>query len=171
MNLFRKNTIVSGAFAALFLLTELTASPAAHASSPSLVQATNQLGASAIDGLVPSTKIITLIAFANPGTDYALHQLSASGTAAAPFVVPPNQNFVITSVEITPFSNDAEFTPNYVYLVAENPYAFYELWLVSNQVSTSFQYPTGVVLQAGTSPAVVTQLTCDIFIHGYLTPA
>ena len=98
MNLFRKNTIVSGAFAALFLLTELTASTAAHASSPSLVQATNQLGASAIDGLVPSTKIITLIAFANPGTDYALHQLSASGTAAAPFVVPPNQNFVITSV-------------------------------------------------------------------------
>jgi len=168
---FRKNAVTSATFVALVLLNALNPSTAAHASSASLVRAINRVAAPAIEGLVPSTKVVTLTAFANPGTNYSLHQISASGTAEAPFVVPANQNLVITSVEITPMSNTSNFAPNYVYLVAESPYAFYELWLVSNQVSTLFQYPTGFVLQAGTSPAVVTQVTCDIFIHGYLTPA
>jgi hypothetical protein len=55
--------------------------------------------------------------------------------------------------------------------MGEDPFVVYELWLVSNQVSTSFTYPTGIVLEGGSTPWVSAQLTCDIFIHGYLTPA
>jgi hypothetical protein len=153
-------------------LAALNPSPAAHASSASLARAINQTGAPVIEsGLVPSTKIVTLITFINPGNAISLHQVTASGTSTEPYVVPAAQNLVITSVEITPFSNSAALAPNYVYFMGEDPFVLYELWLVSNQVSTSFQYPTGIVVEAGSTPWVSAQLTCDIFIHGYLTPA
>jgi hypothetical protein len=174
MNLFRKNAIMpsSGAFGALILLTALTTSPAAHASSAFLSRAIKHAGTPVIEaGLVPSKKIVTLEAFINPGSNYSLHLVSASGDSTDPFVVPSGQNFVITSVEITPFSNNAALAPNYVYLLGQDPFVVYELWLVSNQVSTSFQYPTGIVLEAGSTPWVSAQLMCDIFVHGYLTPA
>jgi len=174
MNLFRKNAITpsSGAFAALVLLTALATSPAANASSAFLSRAINHAGAPVIEaGLVPSKKIVTLTTLINPGNVVSLHQVTASGDSTEPFVVPSGQNFVITSVEITPFSNNAALAPNYVYFMGEDPFVVYELWLVSNQVSTSFTYPTGIVLEAGSTPWVSAQLTCDIFIHGYLTPA
>jgi hypothetical protein len=172
MNPLRKNVVMSGTFAALVLLSALTASPAANASGTSLVQAVQQAGAAVIvPSIVPSTKMVTLSAFINPGSLYSLHQVSASGDSTEPFVVPSGENFVITSVEITPLSNSPVPAPNYVYFQEEGPYVLYELWLVSNQVSTSFQYPTGFVLQAGSSPVVSAQLMCDIFVHGYLTAA
>jgi len=172
MNLFRKNAITpsSGAFAALVLLTALTTSTAANASGAFLSRAINRAGAPVIEaGLVPSKKIVTLTTFINPGNAITLHQVTASGTATEPYVVPAGQNFVITSVEITPMSNTVALAPNYVYFMGEDPFVLYELWLVSNQVSTSFQYPTGIVVEAGSTPWVSAQLTCDIFIHGYLT--
>ena len=172
MNLFRKNAITpsSGAFAALVLLTALTTSTAANASGAFLSRAINRAGAPVIEaGLVPSKKIVTLTTFINPGNAITLHQVTASGTATEPYVVPAGQNFVITSVEITPMSNTVALAPNYVYFMGEDPFVLYELWLVSNQVSTSFQYPTGIVVEAGSTPWVSAQLACDIFIHGYLT--
>ena len=120
---------------------------------------------------MPSKRIVTLEAFINPGSNYSLHLVSASGDSTDPFVVRSGQNFVITSVEITPFSNNTALAPNYVYLLGQDPFVVYELWLVSNQVATSFQYPTGIVLEAGSTPWVSAQLMCDIFVHGYLTPA
>jgi hypothetical protein len=172
MNLVLKNAITSRTFAVLVLLTALTTSPAAHASSAFLRRAINHAGAPGIEaGLVPSKKIVTLEAFINPGSNYSLYQVSASGDSKEPFLVPSGQNFVVTSVEITPFSDNAALAPNYVYLLGQDPFVVYELWLVSNQVSMSFQYPTGIVLEAGSTPWVSAQLTCDIFVHGYLTPA
>ncbi len=172
MNLLLKNAITSRIIAALVLLTSLTTSAAAHASSAFLSRAINHAGAPVIEaGLVPSKKIVTLEAFIEPGSNYSLHLVSASGDSTDPFVVPSGQSFVITSVEITPFSNNAALAPNYVYLLGQDPFVVYELWLVSNQVSTSFQYPTGILLESGSTPWVSAQLMCDIFVHGYLTPA
>ncbi|MGA8669229.1 MAG: hypothetical protein WB679_05105 [Terracidiphilus sp.] len=172
MNLLLKNAITSRTIAALVLLTSLTTSAAAHASSAFLSRAIHQAGAPVIEaGLVPSKKIVTLEAFIKPGSNYSLHLVSASGDSTDPFVVPSGQSFVITSVEITPFSNNAALAPNYVYLLGQDPFVAYELWLVSNQVSTSFQYPTGILLESGSTPWVSAQLMCDIFVHGYLTPA
>ena len=48
---------------------------------------------------------------------------------------------------------------------------FDEYWLVSDLVTTSFDYPTGFVIKSGSAPVVSGQLGCIITVHGYLTAA
>lgn len=172
MNLFRKNLITSGAFAALVLLAGLTASPTAHASSAFLARVINQIGSPVtVPGLVPSTKIVTLTTGVDSGVGlYPLHLVSSTGEEVAPFVVPAGQNLVVTTVEITPIQLGTTLVPGMV-LLEETQYVQYKMWLVSNLVTTSFEYPTGFVLQAGSAPVVQGQMNCFITIHGYLTPA
>jgi hypothetical protein len=174
MNLFRKNGITpsSRAFGALILLTALTTSPAVHASSAFLNRAINRACAPLIEaGLVPSKKIVTLATGVEAGGGlYPLHLVSSTGEAVAEYVVPAGQNLVVTTVEITPTQSGTTFAPATVYL-EETQYVEYKIWLVSNLVSTSFEYPTGFVVQAGSAPVVQAQMGCIITIHGYLTPA
>ena len=175
MNLLRKNAITSGTFAALLLLTALTTSTPARAYGASLSGAIHQIGrpviTTTIPVLVPSSKMVTLATGVEPGAGlFPLHLVTQEGETVAAYVVPAGQDLVITSVEITPFQNGAAYAPAMVYL-EQTQYVGYEYWLVSNLVSTSFQYPTGFVLQSGSAPLVLGELGCIITVHGYLTAA
>ena len=175
MNLLCKNVITSGSFAALALLTALTTSTPARAFGASLSGTIHQtvfpLITTTIPVPVPSSKIVTLATGVEPGAGlFPLHLVSSEGEAVAGYVVPAGQDLVITSVEITPFQNGGAYAPAMVYL-ERTQYVGYEYWLVSNLVSTSFEYPTGFVLQSGSAPVVVAELGCIITVHGYLTPA
>jgi len=69
MNLLLKNAITPRTSAVLVLLTALTTSAGAHASSVFLSRAINHAGAPVIEAsLVPSKKIATVEAFINPGS-------------------------------------------------------------------------------------------------------
>ena len=175
MNLLRKNVIKSGTLAALLLLTALTASTPARAFGATLFGAIHQIGlpviTTTIPVLVPSSKMVTLATGVEPGAGlFPLHLVTSEGEAVAGYVVPAGQDLVITSVEITPFQNGGAYAPAMVYL-EQTQYVGYKYWLVSNLVSTSFEYPTGFVLPSGSSPLVLGELGCIITIHGYLTPA
>ncbi len=175
MNLSRKNVVTSGKLAALFLLTALITFTTARAFGAPLSGATRQIAdpgiATTIPSPVPASKIVTLATGVEPGAGlFPLHLVTSQGEAVAGYVVPAGQDLVITSVEITPFQNGAAYAPAMVYL-EQTQYVGYEYWLVSNLVSTSFQYPTGFVLQSGSAPLVLGELGCIITVHGYLTAA
>jgi hypothetical protein len=175
MKLLRKNVITSGTVAALVLLTALTTSTPSRAFGTSLVGAIHQTGlpviTTTIPALVPSSKIVTLATGVEPGAGlFPLHLVSSEGEDVAGYVVPAGQDLVITSVEITPFQNGGAYAPAMVYL-EQTQYVGYEYWLVSNLVSTSFEYPTGIVIKSGSAPVVLAELGCIITVHGYLTPA
>jgi hypothetical protein len=175
MNLLRKNVITSGSFAALALLTALTTSTPARALGASMSGAIRQIGLPVITTTIPvpvaSSKIVTLATGVEPGAGlFPLHLVTPEGEAIAGYVVPAGQDLVITSVEITPFQNGVAYAPAMVYL-EQTQYVGYEYWLVSNVVSTSFEYPTGFVIESGSAPVVVAELGCIITVDGYLTPA
>jgi hypothetical protein len=175
MNLLRKNVIPSGAFAALLLLTALANSTPARAFGASLSGTVHPIGlpviTTTIPPLVPSSKMVTLATGVEPGAGlFPLHRVTPEGEAVAGYVVPAGQDHVITSVEITPFQNGSAYAPAMVYL-EQTQYVGYKYWLVSNLVSTSFEYPTGFVIKSGSAPLVLGELGCIITIHGYLTPA
>jgi hypothetical protein len=173
MNLLRKNAITSGTFAALVLLTALPTSTPARAFGASLVGGIHQTGLPVITATipVPSSKIVTLATGVEPGAGlFPLHLVSSEGEAVAGYVVPAGQDLVITSVEITPFQNGGAYAPAMVYL-EQTQYVGYEYWLVSNLVSTSFEYPTGFVIKSGSAPVAIAELGCIITVHGYLTAA
>ena len=175
MNLLRKNVIPSGAFAALLLLTALANSTPARAFGASLSGTVHPIGlpviTTTIPPLVPSSKMVTLATGVERGAGlFPLHRVTPEGEAVAGYVVPAGQDLVITSVEITPFQNGSAYAPAMVYL-EQTQYVGYKYWLVSNLVSTSFEYPTGFVIKSGSAPLVLGELGCIITIHGYLTPA
>ncbi len=174
MNLLRNNVTTSGTVTALLLLTALTPPTSARALGHSLFGAIPPTGlpviTTTVPAVVPSSKIVTLATGVEPGGGfYPLHLVTTEGEVVAGYVVPAGQDLVITSVEITPFPNGAS-APAMVYL-EETQYVFYENWLVSNLVSTSFEYPTGFVIKSGSSPLALAELGCIITVHGYLTPA
>ena len=62
----------------------------------------------------------------------------------ADFLVPAGQSFVITSVEILPYTN----APAWVELYNSNAGTYYEYdyWNVPGTVSTELQFPSGIVV-------------------------
>ena len=174
MNPFRKTVIKSGTFAALLLLTAITPTTARALGAP-LSGAVRQIGFPVITTTIPTpppaSRIVTLATGVEPGAGlFPLHLVTSEGEAVAGYAVPAGMDLVITSVEITPFQNGTAYAPAMVYL-EQTQYVGYKYWLVSNLVSTSFEYPTGFVLPSGSSPLVLGELGCIITVHGYLTPA
>jgi hypothetical protein len=171
MNLFRKHVLSFARVAAPVLLVSLATPPAAHASSASRIR--GAIGAAVpVIGLpapVSATKIITLSTAVEQGTFSGMHLLLRGGLAPAEYVVPAGQDLVITSVEISP-QGGAPYAPANVYLQG-TPGVSLEIWLVSNLVSTEFQYPTGFAFEAGMTPAVFAEMNCVVTLHGYLAPA
>jgi len=175
MNLLGKNVITSGTFAALLLLIALNSSTTARAFAAPLSGAIRQIGLPVITTTVPTpvspSRIVTLATGVEPGAGlFPLHLVTAEGEAVTAYAVPAGMDLVITNVEITPFQNGTAYAPAMVYL-EQTQYVGYEYWLVSNLVSTSFEYPTGFVLPSGSAPLVLGELGCVITVHGYLTPA
>jgi hypothetical protein len=83
------------------------------------------------------------------------------------FVVPAGENFVITSVEILPYTN----TPAWVELYNSNAgtYYDYDYWSVPGTVSTEYQFPSGIVIGSGANLAMLSG-GAFVTVHGYLTP-
>jgi hypothetical protein len=119
-----------------------------------------------------ASNLVTLTTGTTAGTSVYFHLLLQGGYQALPdYVVPAGQNLVITSVEITPFQNGGSiYAATRVQIEgAGNP--GYAHWVVTNLVSTEFQYPTGFVLEAGVVPKVFSDMFCFVTLRGYLAPA
>jgi len=84
--------------------------------------------------------------------------------------VPAGQNFVITSVEITPMSNTVALAPNYVYFMGRTHLSYTNFgWF---QIKFQRRFSTQPESWWRPVPPLgVGSIDCDIFIHGYLTAA
>jgi hypothetical protein len=182
MNHLHKSPFPSAGVAAAFLLLALATPRAAHASSATLVHTLRSAGAPVSSDAVsvPVSKFVTLTVTPLVGITVDFHEVSPSGSANSllDYVVPAAQNLVITSVEITPTLSGATTTPAHVFLLGPPSLLFpvplvsvdYGNWLVSNQVMTELQYPTGIVIGAGVFPKISAEMDCVVTLHGYLTP-
>jgi hypothetical protein len=180
MNFLRKSAFSSAGVAAAVLLLALITPRAARASSATLVHALRSAGApvTAQAVSVPVSKFVTLTATTVVGATVTFHEVSPSGSANSllEYGVPADQNLVITSVEISPIQNGATSTPAHVFLAGPSSSFFplvnvgYGYWLVSNQVMTELQYPTGFVIGAGVFLKMSAEMNCVVTLHGYLSP-
>jgi hypothetical protein len=182
MNSLRKSAFSPAGVAAAVLLLALVTPRAAHASSATLFHALRSAGApvTAEAASVQVSRFVTLTATPLVGVTVNFHEVSPSGSANSllEYVVPADQNLVITSVEITPVLSGASTTPAHVFLLGPPSLLFpfplvsvdYGNWLVSNQVMTELQYPTGFVIGAGVSPKISAEMECVVTLHGYLSP-
>lgn len=100
-----------------------------------------------------------------------LMQIGAHGVPSgdAAYVVPTGQSLVITSVEFYPsFPSNS---PSYVSISPAGVDTFYANWVVQSNVTTSFQYPSGIVVASGTSLYFSSSVGgFGAYLRGYLTP-
>jgi hypothetical protein len=47
----------------------------------------------------------------------------------------------------------------------------YSYWLVWNQITTQFNFPSGFLIESGITPTVYAEMYCSVTVHGYLVPA
>jgi hypothetical protein len=182
MSHLSKSAFSSAGVAAAVLLLTLITPRAAKASSATLVHSLRSAGApvTAEAASIPVSKFVTLTATPLVGITVNFHEVSPSGSANSllEYVVPADQNLVITSVEITPTLSGATTTPAHVFLLGPPSLLFpfplvsvdYGNWLVSNQVMTELQYPIGIAIGAGVFPKISAEMDCVVTLHGYLTP-
>jgi hypothetical protein len=175
MNLLRKSVISIAGIITAALLLSLTSPRTMHALGPigaALVRITNTAEAPAIVEDVPhfASHLVTL--FGNyDGGEHNYPYFSQVGPEAnllnADFLVPAGQSFVITSVEILPFTN----APAWVELYNANAGTFYEYdyWNVPGTNSTELQFPSGIVVGNGANLAMLSS-GAYVTVHGYLTP-
>jgi hypothetical protein len=112
------------------------------------------------------------ISSGSPTNSY-LFQLSSNGTQSSSiFIVPTGENFVITSIQFDPIFGSGNSQLSILEASSGN---IYEVWKVSLDNSTEFQYPSGLVFRAGTAPYVAfstggtANATFGVYVHGYLT--
>lgn len=172
MNLLRKIVISLGGVAVGTLLLAVISPRTVHALGAigdTLVRITNTAAAPAIVEDVPhfGSHLVTLVGYV-VSTSYGepFTQLSTAGTVGTnAFVVPAGQSFVITAIDITPYSN----TQAWINLGNYNG-GWYGGWTVPGTGTTEFQYPSGIVVASGETMAVFAgQPGTSVIVHGYLT--
>lgn len=168
-------TGVVGSAVALMVGLTLVAPRAAHAVVAALVQVANTIENPAVtqDTSRAASQIVHLTtngkALVTPATFTQLRQYITGGTFGPPYVVPSGQNLVITSIEVSVITA----SDSYLNLYDNETIGQREYWYFPNPGMTQLQFPSGLVLPAGTpvyvyiggsspSPMVVD-------MHGYLT--
>lgn len=175
MNIFRKSIISLGLLVCAALLLAVTSPRTVRALGPigaTLVRITNTAEAPAITEDVPhfASHLVTLFGSFDGG-QHNYPYFSQVGPDAnevnADFLVPAGQSFVITSVEILPYTDAPAWVELYNYNAGT--YYDYDYWNVPGTVSTELQFPSGIVVGNGANLAMLSG-GAYVTIHGYLTP-
>ena len=169
MNTLGKSVISAGGVAAAALLLAISSPRTVHALGEQLVSITNTATHPAIVEEVPHlpSHVVTLLGFV-ASTSYSdpVIQLLPNGTANYFFSVPAGQSLVITSVEVTPFSN-AITSVN----LANGSGGYYGSWSVAANGTTEFPLSSGIVVPSGTTLYVGgNAVSTSITVYGYLSP-
>jgi hypothetical protein len=93
-----------------------------------------------------------------------LQQTSNGVIPLVAFVVPVGQSLVITSVEISPWTNASTWIN-----IESYTQGWFAGWTVPGTVSTQFQLPSGIVVGSGVELALLANLGVSVVLHGYLT--
>jgi hypothetical protein len=173
MNLLRKSVISFVGVAAAALLFALASPRTVHALGEQLVIIANSATHPAIVQEVPhfASHLVTLQGYATSNSlSEAFLLQTPDGFAGTPFVVPADQSFVITGVDIMPVDTAAP-TDISVIEVLDSGAGLYGVWTVAGNVTTEFQYPSGIVVESGKAVALNSTVVGTLVkLHGYLTP-
>jgi hypothetical protein len=172
MNLSHKSVVSFAGIAAAALLLAAASPRTVHALGAigaTLVRITNTAEAPAIVEDVPHmpSHIVTLLGFV-ASTSYGdpLIQLLPNGTVNDFFSVPAGKSLVITSVEVTPFSN-AITSVN----LSNSSGGYYGSWSVASNGTTEFPLSSGIVVPSRTTLYVSgSAVSSEITVYGYLSP-
>jgi hypothetical protein len=119
-----------------------------------------------------ASHIITLVgSVASSAYGQPFEQLASNGTIPADlaFSPPAGQSFVITSVEISPWTNNSTWVNIQGTNNAAMVTGWYGGWTVPGTVTTEFQFPSGIVVGSGSYLYVSGNLGSSVILHGYLT--
>ncbi len=179
MQFLKRMLTTTGALALMAVLLTLVAPKQAHAVVTTWVTVVNAIGNPVVTQDTPhmASQLVTLVAPVSQNSqgqtgNYFYQTDAYANISNMPYQVPPAQNLVITSVEFDPLAlADA---PVYfgLLLIGQNDY---QNWKVNSDNSTSFQYPSGIVLGATVTPAIAIRFPYPpsasfwVFLHGYLT--
>ena len=177
MKFLKRLLAASGALALLAILLTVAAPKQAHAVVTTWVTVVNAIGNPVVTQDTPhiASQLVTLVAQVGPAQEAVpgyFHQIDPfANISAAIYQAPPTQNLVIMSVEFDPVAlADA---PVYLGLLFPTV-AYYQTWKVTSDSSTSFQYPSGIVLGASVTPSIAVMapyppsLSFNVYLHGYL---
>ena len=147
----------------------------AHAIAATLVQVTNTAAGPAVvqDVSKLASQQVTLLAYGLfPGTEANLVQMSVQGTVSTEsYVVPAGQNLIVTSIDIKPYAPGSG--TNGITILNTQPGLPLESYVVTNSVSTTLQFPNGIVFPAGESlivdNAINSSGVLSATVRGYLT--
>ena len=167
-----KSVLSFGAGALALGVLMLAAPRAAHAIAAALVQVTNTAANPAITQSVASqaAQLVELNALVTNSSPYFnVMTLVAPNGDIPTYTVPSNQALVITAADLSPIgcSGTAEAVLNATNTLKK--------WYAPYGLTTHFEYPSGIVFPASSSPNVsVTNFAnsgCSLYIelHGYLT--
>jgi hypothetical protein len=171
-----KSVLSFGAGALAVVALMLAAPRAAHAIAATLVQVTNTPANPAI-AQSPTTQAAQLLTLELsrdpiPGSGYSYFFPVTFAGAGVDFIVPANQSFVITDIDLTP-SGCSSATPGL--FLNSNPTSVLSLTMaflqVPSGISTHLEYRSGFVFPPGSTPGgSMSQCTeTGVFVHGYLT--
>jgi hypothetical protein len=177
MQILKRLLTATGALALLAILLTVVAPKQAHAVVTTWVTVVNAIGNPVVTQDTPhmASQLVTLVTQVGPAQEAVpgyFHQIDAfANISTALYQAPPTQNLVITSVEFDPIAlADAP-----VYLGILFPtVAYYQTWKVTSDSSTSFQYPSGIVIGATVIPSIAVMapyppsLSFNVYVHGYL---
>lgn len=168
MKLLGKSVISAGALTAAALLLAISSPRAVHALGDELVSIANTATHPAIVEEVPHlpSHVVTLLGFV-ASTSYSgpLIQLLPNGTANYFFSVPAGQSLVITSVEVTPFSNAVTAVT-----LSSGSNGYYGSWSVAANGTTEFPLSSGIVVPSGTTLYVSgNAVSTEVTVYGYLS--
>lgn len=169
MNSLRKSIPWIGGVAAGALLLAVASPRTAHALGEDLISIANTAAHPAIVEDVPhfASHLVTAASFIpNGAPSEPLLQIGPDGFEGSPLVVPAGMSFVITSIEVMPVSNAS----TQVVLTNLGAGTNFGFWTVSGTNTTLFQYPSGIVAGSGVNLAVFATQSCNVTIHGYMTP-
>jgi hypothetical protein len=150
---------------------------AAHAVAAALVQVTNTSASPAITQNVPTlaAQLVDLVnaATPSPGVAVPFYSVSPAGNFNLGYSIPGNESLVITAVDITPSSCTPTSYAGITSLAITVNGSERKSWSVAGQAITHFAYPSGIVLAAGSTPAIVNPgggpCTVLVELYGYLT--
>jgi hypothetical protein len=167
-------TVLSFGTGAVALGFVILASPrAVHAVVATLVQVTNTTANPVVAQNVntQASQLVELsVQLFYPHVGFVPLYL-VNGTGLTPnYVVPANQNLVITAVDLSPIGS----CPNPLWTQLAAP-AQLKVWWVPAGGTSHFAYPSGIVLGPGSTPEAfglnIVNDTCSLLfdMHGYLT--
>jgi hypothetical protein len=182
MQFLKRFLTATAALALLAGLLTLAAPKQAHALVTTWVTVVNAIGNPVVTQDTPhmASQLVTLVALVGPAEENIpgfFNQVDPlANISTANYQAPPTQNLVITSVEFYPAAlADAPVYFGLLFPAVGAGGGYYQFWKVTSDSSTSFQYPSGIVLGAGVVPSMAIlppfppSVSFKVFLHGYLT--